>query len=312
MNFLKHFFIFLSIWITFALYWAYYVSNIADLKYNTKVWTWVILKEQQLFAKYNINPDLKNPNSDKIWSENSKYYEIFKKEAPELKIVRSNTDENKNFNPQDKIVISFWEEINIYSLLWFKKVINWEYTCDWKTLKSDKKAIRCDSENKIFITKIWEDWKTEKEKIFKWVVKKSKIDKKTIIINTKIEKFQDYQLKILKWVKSFKIDTLTDPDNILYSELKKDVIFNFTTTDENWNSKPEKVEKQNTWTWEITEENNVSWTWVNKNDNTSWSWEIIKNTDQKDTVDWLKQKQSEIWVQKIYTESWSTSKWETN
>ena len=292
MNFLKYFFIFLSLWISVALYWAYYLSNISDLKIDTKVWTWEILKEQQLFAKYNINEELETIDSDEIWLKNQKNIEIFKKEIPELKIIKTSFSENINFNPENKIAISFWEEIDIYSLLWFKKVENWEYLCDWKILKSEKKAERCNSENKIFITKILENWEIEEEKVFKWIIKKSNIDKKSILISTKLDELQNYQLKILKWLTSFKINTSKNPENKEFSELKNEFIINFTTTDKDWNIKIEKIKEslEKSWTWEIVEKK-------------------LETNILEETNNWIKQKEAEIWIQENTTESWTTSTW---
>lgn len=274
MNYIKLFFIFLALWISVSIYWAYYFSNIADLKTEATIPKDEIKKEKQLFEKYRINEEVK------IWSwdeKSNKKIEIFKKEIPEFKILRSNFDKNKNLKPGEKIIISFENEINLYSLLWFKKVEDWKFSCNWKILKSEKKAERCDSENKIFITKKW-----EKDKIFKWVVKKSKIDKKTITLSTNLEELQDYQLKILKWVKWF------NSIEWVFPITKQDFIFDFSTTDKDWNIKKEETKTEKTSTWELVN----NWTWKtleSKNNN--------ENKTKKEMEEWLKNKEKEVWVQ---------------
>ncbi|MCD5382944.1 hypothetical protein LR002_02370, partial [Candidatus Gracilibacteria bacterium] len=175
-------------------------------------------------------------------NENNEEIEIFKKNAPKFGIIRSTFSQTKDFNPEKKIVISFEEEINLYDLLGYKKVIDGKYECNGKILKSAKKVERCISENKMFLSKIGEDGKVKKEEVFKGVVKKSKIDKKTIIISAKFDEWQDYELKILKGLKSDKINKKIDPENILYSELKEDFVVNFTTTNKEGEHKP-KAEK---------------------------------------------------------------------
>jgi len=262
MKYAKLFFWFLIFWIGAAFYWAYFISNLYNLKIDVKIWTWEILKEQQLFAKYNINEEnswtWENVDEKKSWK-----YEFFKKKTPELKIERTNIDTDKNFKPSNKIIISFSEEINLYDLLWFKKVQNWFYQCDWKKIKSEKKAERCNSENKLFIiNKI--DWKTDSElnneKIFKWVVRKSKIDKRTILISTKFKDLSDYELKILKWLKSEKTSKISE---WVFYELKNNFKVDFVTTDKEWNLRPKKVLNK-TWSWVI------SWTWV-----INWTWKVL-------------------------------------
>lgn len=273
MDHFKHFFVFLALWISASVYWAYYFSNIANIKTEVAVSEAELKKEQQLFEKYRINEEIET------WSWNEELNEkaeIFKKESPELKFLRSSFDKSENLKPGEKIIISFEEEIDIYSLLWFKKIENWEFSCNWETKKSEKKAERCTPENKIFITKKW-----EKNTIFKWVVKKSEVDKKTIIISTNLEELQGYELKISEWVKWF------NWLEWVFAITKEDLIFNFSTTDKEWNIKTEeKIEE--TWTWELAETS---------------SWEVLeveKETEekkQKEMEDWLKKKEEEVWKQ---------------
>ena len=306
MNNIKNFFIFLALWISGSIYWAYYFSNIANISTKVEVPKDEILKEKQLFAKYRINEEAKS------WSWNEKSNEkvqIFKKEAPELKILRTSFDKNKNLKPDAKIIISFEEEINIYSLLWFKKVLNWEYLCNWKKIKSNKKAERCESENKLFITKKWEN-----NTIFKWVVKKSEVDKKTLILSTNLEELQNYELKISQWVKWFKSTEWVFPVT------KKDFSYDFSTTDKEWNIKKEEENKES-WTWKLAN----SWIWegLKAEDQTKIIEEKSEEEKQKETEEWLKKKQEEVWKQetkwleksnktwtweKIETGSWEISK----
>lgn len=315
MNFLKYFVIFLSVSISWAIYWAYYLSNIANTKTDVEIWSWKILNEQQLFAKYKINKQIQTWTWENILNEEIEIFEEIEK--PGLEIIRTTFSGKKDVKPEEKITINFEKEIDIYSLLWFKKIENWEYECDWKILKSEKKAERCESENKIFITKKWNE-----DEIFKWVVKKSEIDKKTIIITTNLEKLQDYELKISKWLKSF------NSEDWAFSELKEDFIVNFATTDSEWNTKEkteeEVIEEISNETWSVLE----NWTWEileNTEEITSWTWETIKEKTeeekQKELEEWLKQKESEVWTQntedlKKASEEWLLEKetwtWETN
>ena len=288
MNFLKYFFIFLSMWISAAIYWAYYLSNISNLKVDTKTLEAEIIKEEQLFAKYNIKEDLEISSWDNKLETGQDKYEIFEKEVPELKIIRTSFSKENFLNPTKKIIISFWKEINIYSLLWFKKVINWKYFCEWEEIKSEKKTERCNSENKLFITKKW-----EKESIFKWVIKKSEIDKKTISINTKIEELQNYELKIIKWLKSFK----KNEEWSLY-ELKEEININFQTTDKEGNKKEESGKIESNQLETNTDKIEVS-SWSIKEDTSTENLSEKNEMSDEEYQEWIKNKKDEIWEQDV-------------
>ena len=189
-------------------------------------------------------------------------------------------------------------------------MIDWKYECNWKILKSAKKVERCISENKMFLSKIWEDWKVKKEEVFKWVVKKSKIDKKTIIISAKFDEWQDYELKILKWLKSDKINKKIDPENILYSELKEDFVVNFTTTNKEWEHKPKTEKVVWTWwtaSWEILSEtwSDLIWTWNNVADENS------EQKTEEELKNWLKEKTKKVWEVDSGKKNWTWTKAET-